>query len=516
MRRQPWASYLSSLAGCAVAAMPAPASASPVDAGLLELILPEAAGEIGESAVDDRGDDRWRRPNRWRNGFELGLSVGLGAAWYWIDRDRQVGDWDFPSWRERFSTEILINDTNPFIVNYSWHTFGGAAFHLAGRSNDLGVIEAALWGFGASIAWEYGIEYREKADFNDLMFTTGAGVAMGEFVYWLGHLVQRQPASLGWDLARWTLGFPQTFHDSLDGRRGPRGPEIDHRFRVSSGLGVVSADLRDGDARTTGDVQLYHLRFEGELAAFDGLFPRGAARRGFRDGNFNTLQVRLTGGGALDGGTFLLADSLLAGWRFTRVSPGGRGDRGSALNLGTAVAVRYQREQYGPWRDRLGALHLPGLAADGDVWERSWRLRGRARVHADYGGIHSLAFDRWLAEHPDEIGKSILEAQGYYYGWGLSGRLEGELATPWATLGGAMFYGAYRSQQGFDRYQDKVTVDQLVRSRFLDYEVWLRGNVYRDAFVELRAAGQDRHERFEDLTASARLGRYTLELGTTF
>jgi hypothetical protein len=453
-------------------------------------------------------------PNRLRTAVELTLINGLGMTWYWIDRERQIADWDFPSWRDRFSTSIFINDTNPFVTNFSWHLFGGSSYHLAGRSNDLGVFESALWGLWASLVWEYGVEYREKVDLNDIIFTTPAGMAAGEFFHWIGRYLQQAPAGRGWDALRWTLGFPHTFHDHLDGRRGPRGPEISHHFRVSFGAATVSADRRDGSNRSEAQARLGHVRFEGALTVLDEPFPPGRAWRGFRQANFPSVKARLTMGSEGDRGSDFFADTMLAGWRRTDVAPAG--DVGTAVNLGTAVAVRYHRERYGVWRDRLGVVHLPGPAVDGEVRGRGWRLTGKARAHLDYGGVHAQSAPRWFQAHPDEVGKSIIEKQGYYYAWGGSGRLQTELSTSWLALGGEIFYGRYRSQQGFDRHQAEVTIDQLVNDRFIDYELWLRGRLHRELFVELRGSGHHRQEQLEEFDAGGRLTRYSVELGTTF
>src|SRR5688500_1982174 len=66
--------------------------------------------------------------------------VGAGAAWYWIDRERQVADWDFPSLKQRVTLEALRFDNNPFPINFAWHTVDGGGYHLMARTNEMSLL----------------------------------------------------------------------------------------------------------------------------------------------------------------------------------------------------------------------------------------------------------------------------------------------------------------------------------------------------------------------------------------
>ena len=143
-----------------------------------------------------------RGRNYLRAGIESVVGLAGGTAWYWIDRERQVADWDFPSVKQRFTLEAWRYDNNPFAINHIWHPTSGTLFHLAGRSNDLSLPVSAGYGFVASMLWEYALEFREKISVNDVMVTPGAGITMGEFFHWLRPLRAKRSGRH----RRWTRG----------------------------------------------------------------------------------------------------------------------------------------------------------------------------------------------------------------------------------------------------------------------------------------------------------------------
>src|SRR5690606_36574555 len=126
----------------------------------------------------------------------------------------------------------------------------------------------------------------------------------------------------------------------------------------------------------------------------------------FRDANFTSAELSLSRGADGVRSTRFASEALLAGWRRQDLPDAGEGI-GSALNLGTAIGVRYRNERLGSWRDRVGFVHFPGAAIDADVLGDGWRLRGRSRLSIDYGGIHAHANEMWREANPDELGKTI-------------------------------------------------------------------------------------------------------------
>jgi hypothetical protein len=497
-----WFSVVASLAAASPAAL-ANAEACPEG----DTANCEDAALDADSAPRERDD--WREPNYVRSIAETATAVLGGAAWYWIERDRQVADWDFPSLADRFSLEIFVTDNNPFAINHVWHTVSGTTFHLFARSNDLGMVSSMLVGLGGSLSWEYGVEYRERISVNDIIFTAAAGVAGGEFLHWLGrYLQQERDGGIGNTVARWTVGLPQSAHDAIDGR-GRRGPTIEGQLRASYGIGYADASMS-----STGEdsaVTTHSLRVAGELVALEGYMAPGRRSGVFRDANFTSAELSMSRGSDVRSTRFA-SEAFLAGWRRQALPEAGQGI-GSAFNLGTAIGVRYRNEKLGSWYDRVGFVHFPGAAIDADFLGDGWRVRGKARLSLDYGGLHAHANEMWRQANPDELGKTILAEQGYYYGWGVSTRLGLEVSTPRFTAGASAFYGYYDSDEGLDRQQENLTVDQIVNDSVLDLELWLRGNVYGPVFLEARASTNRRSETLEDLAADADLTTYSLDLG---
>src|SRR6185503_6277600 len=143
-----------------------------------------------------------------------------------------------------------------------------------------------------SFIWEWGLEFREKMSVNDLIVTTGAGTAVGEFFHWLGRYLESAPEKRWWHhAARWVLTTTRTAHNNLDERVGLRpGTEPDalglsndiwHRFAFSAG----------GTTQGWATVSA-----EGKLAALPGYHQPRAMHRVFKDGNVSSVDTRVTVG----------------------------------------------------------------------------------------------------------------------------------------------------------------------------------------------------------------------------
>ncbi len=463
-----------------------------------------------------------RRPAHYLRTFLEEAAIMAGsAAWYWIDRERQVADWDFPSWRQRFNGDAWRFDNNPFPINFAWHPFNGGAFHVVARANELSLPASIGYGLATSMAWEWLLEFREKVSVNDVITTSIAGTALGEFVHWFGRYVESAPSPRAWHgYARWLPNAPRAFHHALDGRPAVRAgttpdklgfsSDIWHRFVASTSVSRATmhgdaAEAPGADALTIADVHL-----GGELAAIPGYLRARRLRRTFTEANVTALEVRVAMGPdaiALD----WRSDAILVGWHGQALPADGIG---WATTAGVAIGYRYRRELFGAWTERQGVTHLPGLALDHHVLAGDTTVRARVRGHVDFAGLHAAAYPRWNAAHPDEIEKTILVKHGYYYGWGASGRVELEVTRPGVSAGAVLQYGRYGSQEGLDRSQETVTFDVEAADRILEAEAWLRlAPRGGRGFVEARVSHQDRDGAVGELTSSQTLRRYLLEVG---
>jgi hypothetical protein len=490
-------------AWCALAAAPRAAAAEPardLDAAYAALVAREP-------------------PHHLRTLIEEAASILGGTIWYWLDRERQVADWDYPSLGERLTFEAWRLDHNPFGINFIWHPIDGAGFHAIARSNHLGLLGAALYGFGTSMAWEYLLEFREKISINDVIVTPGAGIAMGEFFHWLGRYLQgAPPRGVGHQLARWTFAPLHAAHDALDDRVAVDPAALDalglpadiwHRFDVDLAVGVAEPrGVADG-AR----LELRELALAGRLAALPGYRAPVRLRRRFADGNLTALAARIGSSG--DGvGLEVRADALLVGFHAQDPTPAG-GVR--ALTVGAALALDYRRDRFGGFLDRVGLMHLPGPGVELYEAGCGWHAAASLRAHLDLAGLHAAAYPAWREAHPTLDGKQILEKQGYYYGWGGSLRAALELGLGPLDVAAVAAFGRYASIEGLDRNQESIEDDVAAADDVLDLEVevGVRPGV-GPLRVELRAGRSRRTSEVGDVEARQGLDRATLSVGARF
>jgi hypothetical protein len=476
-------------------------------------------GTTRDADLAYRALHRRRTPHYLRASVEMVMILGAGTAWYWLDRERQVADWDFPSIKQRLTFEAVRFDNNDFWINFIAHPLDGAAAHALARANHLSLAESFGYSLATSLAWEYLLEFREKVSINDIIVTPVTGVVVGEFTHRLGQVLNapRPPGAERWwhQVLGWAFGPTVAIHDALDAPRAADGalvpedastrPDIWHALDLSYGW----ADIDIGEPEHQ---SLHTLRFDGRLAAIPGYLRPGRFHRVFTDADLTALRLDL-GLGEHGASVDLYADTMLIGVYGQRISTSGTGTAGA---VGIDLAYRYADETQRPWKDQLGIAHLPGLGAEAHLLGRHASLHAYATLHGDFAGIRATPYSAWKAANPDAIEKSILRKQGYYYGWGWSGRFGAVLDVPYASLGGEIFHGRYDSHEGLDRVQEELTDDVQIDSDVLDYELRLRVSPWSRVHAELAALGRLRRTRVDVHEDESRQERYTLRLGLRF
>jgi hypothetical protein len=449
---------------------------------------------------------------------EDALFLAVGTTWYWLARDKNLVDWDRPSAKARFTLGVIRFDNNDFPINFTLHPWSGAAYYAAARTNGVSLGMSSLYAVGASVIWEYGIEFREKVSINDLIVTPAAGITLGEFFSRLFLYVNRFPSkpTVSQRVLGAVFGPMQAFTDAVTGQSNVVGGPRDnlglsarqyHRFYVYAGAAYHRAG---GEERA-----LATLGVDGSFVAVPSHLRPARFRRFLRDGDFLRLWLsHVQGAGEREFDSY--ADMSLFGLYDQHIS---HDYRGGYFFLGSSLGYRYRRSLLKGFRDEVSAIHLPGIALETAlVFGPALTFQLSYRLQPDFAGIRALAYPAWQAAHPDAQGKTTAENHGYIYGFGVTSLLEASLAFPRVMLGGRTWFAAYNSTEGLDRAQETLTADPRGYDRVLDAEAFLRVSPLptHGITLELRLLSRHRNSRLGGYVAEASLLRASLQLGVLF
>jgi hypothetical protein len=440
----------------------------------------------------------------------------VGTTWYWIARDKNLVDWDRPSAKKRFTLDVIRMDNNEFPINFTLHPWSGAAYYSAARTSGVSFAGSAGYALAATIAWEYGIEFREKVSLNDLIFTPLPGIALGEFFSRLALYVNRpaRSASVMQRIAGVVFGPLQAFSDVFDGRPKHSGPadrlgysaDVSHRFVLRAGLAL--------QVTLEAERLLAELAADGAFIAIPSYGRPGRFRRFLHDADFTRFWLsHVQGGGDREFDSY--ADVSLLGLYEQSID----GQlRGGSVFLGSTLGYRYRRSLFAGFRDEVSVTHLPGFAcealllAPGVAWHVSYRL------HPDFAGLRSLGYEAWQAAFPDALGKTTLASHGYLYAFGLTSLFETWFELRGLRIGGRSWFAYYNSHEGLDRKQESLTADPKGVDRLLDAEGFVRiaPAPWSPLMLELSLLARRRRSRLGGFEARAELTRASLRLGFEF
>jgi len=432
--------------------------------------------------------------------WQVGL-LTLGTAWYWLEADVNARDWDYPNFLDRFSSKGVRFDNNSFTINHFSHPTAGAFYYLTARGNNFGVAGAALTSFLTSAVWEFGLEFREKVSINDQVFTPGAGIAMGEIFYRLGHYLNSAPGGGTWvhKALGWVIGWPVAVHRWLDdvppvddGMADSLGfsAAYSHRFRLAW-RGATEEDTL-GD---TGFLQGAELEFD--LVAMPGFMRPGKFSVLFDDGNFTHFDGAFAFNEAGEAAhmDFWFESALYGQYQQNMEGPEDA-ISGMASRLSITFAFEHvQRWKPGP-RDRRAVLHLPG--ANAAVWVALGGLVGHLELalHPDFSAIDSVAFPLWKGNHEEVLARSVVEKHGYYIGYGGTTWILADLSYKGLALEGRIRYGHVNSIEGIDRAQEDIDNDIELEDDILEYRArfgysapdWLVSGRLEYQFIERKGS----------------------------
>lgn len=454
-------------------ALPARAQLLGCPAGSPDCFI-DGAGSLGSAHRAYRLQHKPAEPHHLRAFAEEVTWLTIGTTWYWLAKDKNLVDWDRPSAKKRFTLDVIRMDNNDFPINFTLHPWSGSAYYTAARTNGLSFAASSGYAFGACLAWEYGIEFREKVSFNDLIFTPLPAISLGEFFSRLMIYVNR-PAhapTTGQKVAGWLFGPLQAFSDAFDG--GPKisntpadalgySSYVHHSFRFHAGFALQSS----GNSESL----LSDLGFDGAFVTIPSYQRRGRFRSFLHDADFSRFWMSFVQGGG-DHEFDSYADVSLFGVYEQNID---HDLRGGSVFLGSSLGYRARRSFFPGFRDELAVTHLPGLAIESSLLFGPRALMQLAfRLTPDFAGVRSLSARDWQSQNPEAVGKTAVEKKGYLYSFGVSSLLEMSLQLSRVTLGGRVWFGAFNSVEGLDRSQETLTADPKGVDRVLDFESFMR------------------------------------------
>ncbi|TXC68599.1 DUF3943 domain-containing protein [Bradymonadales bacterium TMQ1] len=421
--------------------------------------------------------DAGRGPRRYgRAALEIGVTLGVGTAWYWLNTDINSADWDYTlatQGERHWGFEGWRWDSNAMYLNTPLHPLAGAAYYTLARANELSLWQSFAAAMLATLIWEAAIEYKEIVSLNDLVLTGVAGVPLGEAYYQLGEFFRRSsPTRLNQALA-WVFGAPSQFHDWADGREPVRAADVDrwgwpseqwHRLELRLGAAASTPRARWEGGAPEGARQDVHLEVGSELVELEGYRSAGVSS-GWEAGVLaSELRADFAAGAAGLHRWGFLGRVDLAGWYGQSLSRGASGGRGVGGFVGTGLAYRHEQHRYDEGLDRVGIMHLPGVRAE--HWGERGRLRWRMSygVTPDFAAIDSRALPV-VAPDGDVSGQRGVLVEGYYFGWGLSQELALEVDVARVHLGAGWRSHRVWSTQGADRLQESIDEDWMLEDR---------------------------------------------------
>ena len=424
-----------------------------------------------ERRIDHRDAHVWRT---WR---EMVIGLSVLSVGYWLGMDRQVADWDNPRPEQRLDGTAWRTDNNALSVNFALHPAGGGVAYAWARAYHHNVYGAAAYGFLSQFIWEFVLEFKEKVSVNDMIVTPTAGIPIGEFFHKLGlYLDSAQKPGTGTQIAQWSLGAGVQVDRWLD--------ERDHEVpRARDSLGMTSDIWHDftasGEAhwasRENGTGHpLARTAIDARLVSIPGYLKPGRFSRSFWNADVTSAQLGFEVSEHYVGATFA-ADTLIFGQHTQNIEGSSRPVRGAAFTSGMSVGFSYLDSLANDVIEKWGALHMLGPGMDLHLLAPGFRLDLSGRASFDYVGITVLdAFQIWHEENPRLRSKGILRHQDYLYAWGGSERLSGRLRLGPLRLDGLLVYGQYRSQDGLNRWQEKVEHDTKGGTELLRYRYGLQ------------------------------------------
>lgn len=391
-----------------------------------------ASGPVME--IDALGDPEpvdW-----WRTAIWQTTALTAGTIWYLSFDDLNAKDWDYtgiysndPDLQLRPQSEVWRNfggwrfDDNVMYLNTPLHPMAGAGYYLLGRASNLSMGTSAAVANLTSFVWEAAIEHQEVISLNDMLLTGVAGIPLGEAYHQLGQFFRSAEPTTFNRVMSWIFAAPVELHDLLDGSGPTHATELNdlgwpeetwHRFVLRPGFG---ASIADGADAMRADGELFA---EAELVRLPDFRTEGDHSRWAAGALYSQISAQFTAGGNNVYSWGLESALDFAGHHRQTFTGVGDQKRGASFFAGLSTAFRHYQHRYDDVLDRYGLVHLPGPVADASFITGPADVRLRLAVHPDFSTIDSRAYPVFRDDTGIRAGRTVLDDERYYYGWGAS------------------------------------------------------------------------------------------------
>ena len=407
--------------------------------------------------------------------LEVGI-LATGTAYYWIWPTVNKRDWDFPDYATRMAQFKPTFDSNLHVTNNLLHPFAGSLYYGSARLNGLSIPVAAAYDVGSAAAFEFFLEWLEKASINDLVVTPFGGLPAGEFFLHLGEYVDSAPEGHWWTTAgAIPFGVIHGVQRKVDGEpivMAPPGMPADslgfssyhwHRFDT-----VAQASVVQNETGARGAV--YDFLVEARIVSIPGFLRPGHFSLAFDDGNFTEARMKAhvgdDGAASLD----LFFDANLWGRYAQDVS---REGRGSASMIALDASYRFLDRTFLGRRDQVAIIGPAGPEVKLFVVEPEATFSLEGAAHLDFASIQSLAFPEYVDRYGLEGTRWVLHEQGYDYSFGWSAWARAMIQREGAELGARAMVGSWGTFDCCDRFDGNVTKNAHGTERIVDAEAWM-------------------------------------------
>lgn len=424
------------------------------------------------------------RPNHARAMVELLAILAFETGIYYAIAPTQKQDWDTrfdDTYVENrlFSLKHVRFDNNAFWYNNFSHPLLGSFYYQVARTNDLGPGPALALTFLGAAAWEYVCEIKEKVSINDIVTTTGGGMALGETVAQLGAFFDRGSGSWVHRSLSLLLSPTRALHDRLDKvprRRAERldalglPADVSHRFE----LGIGWALTRTTTSRTPRPAWRNDatLALDLRLVNVLGAGAPGRFRNHLTEGNVSRLATTIAfGDRGLRDFTFLSRAGIVGGYT-QEISEDASGDRhGFSVYFGGAssfdLSIWDGAGLLDPRQDLWSNTGLLGPLLMIQGFTNGWTLSSTFEAYPTFSLVRSLALPCWQpGQRLDRI-PSVLALEGYYFAFGLAALGEVRAGYRGFEATASFRFDTVWSLNGADRFQERILDDIAPRDRRL-------------------------------------------------